>query len=45
MTEKDKNILFKYLLIYFCVFGIMTVTGGLMKTIYLFYKQVIATEK
>jgi len=41
MTENDKNNLLKYILIYFCVFGIMSVTSGLLKAAGAFYHQVI----
>lgn len=45
MSEEDKNKLFKFILIYFCVFGVMSVTGGLLKTASAFYHQVIIKDQ
>ena len=45
MTEENKNNFVKYMLIYFCVFGIMSVTVGLLKTANLFYHQVIVKDQ
>jgi hypothetical protein len=45
MTEENKNNFVKYMLIYFCVFGIMTVVVGFVKTANLFYHQVIIKDQ
>lgn len=45
MSEKEKDRFFKFLLIYFCTFGIMSVTGGLIKFASAFYHQVILKDK
>lgn len=44
MSEKEKDKFLKFLLIYFCVFGIMSVTGGLIKFAGAFYHQVILKD-
>ena len=41
MSEKDKQDLIKFALIYFFIFGILPITGGILKTANLFYHQVI----
>ena len=45
MSEKDKQNFVTFALIYFCVFGIMSVTGGLIKFAGAFYHQVILKDK
>jgi len=45
MTEEDKNTLFKFVLIYFFVFGILSVTHGWLKACNSFYHQVIIKDQ
>jgi hypothetical protein len=44
MLEEDKNNFIKYMLIYFCVFGVMSITVAVLRTANLFYHQVILKE-
>jgi hypothetical protein len=45
MNGKDKETMIKFVLIYFFVFGILSVIGGLIKTSNLFYHQVILKDQ
>jgi hypothetical protein len=45
MSEKDKQNFVTFALIYFCVFGIMSITGGLLKAASAFYHQVIIKDQ
>jgi hypothetical protein len=45
MSEEDKNNFVKYMLIYFCVFGVMSITVGILRTANLFYHQVIIKDQ
>lgn len=45
MSQEEKDRLLKFALIYFCVFGIMSIIGGILKTSSLFYHQVILKDQ
>lgn len=45
MSEDEKNKIIIFALIYFCVFGTMTLISGILKTASAIYHQVIIKDQ
>jgi hypothetical protein len=45
MSEEEKNRIIKFALIYCCIFGIMSLISGILKTTSAIYHQVIIKDQ